>query len=63
VTKKYEHDDIHYATCYGERPIYEELQTNSENVWCSRKLWDDLPHEKKVNCIREEAFVIAIERF
>lgn len=63
VSKVYEHDDLHYATCFGERPIYEELKTDDESVWCSRKLWENLKHEKKINCVREEAFVIAIERY
>lgn len=63
VTKKYEHDDIHYATCYGERPIYEELKTNDEKVWCSRAKWDCISHEKRIQCILEEAYVISIERF
>jgi hypothetical protein len=63
VTKKYEHDSLHYATSYGERPIYEELKTDDDSVWCSRELWEQLSHEKKIKCVREEAFVIAIERY
>jgi hypothetical protein len=63
VPKQYEHDSIHYATCYGEKPIYEELKTDDKKVWCSKKKWEDLPHQKKINCVREEAFVIALERY
>lgn len=63
VTKKYEHDALHYATCYGDRPIYEELKTDDTKVWCSQEKWALLSHEKQVQCIREEAFVIAIERY
>jgi hypothetical protein len=63
VTKIYEHDDIHAATCYGIRPIYKELQSDDGTVWCSRAKWEALPHEDRIRCIREEAFVIALERF
>lgn len=63
VSKKYEHDEIHYATCFGERPIYEELKTDDDKVWCSKDKWNQLPHEKKINCVAEEAFVIALERY
>ena len=63
VTKIYEHDDIHYATCYYDRPIYESLKSNSETVWCEKSKWEQLSHEDKIKCVQEEAFVIAIERF
>lgn len=63
VTKVYEHDDIHYATCYGSQPIYERLKTDNDLVWCSKSLWELLSHEDKVKCVQEEAFVITLERF
>ena len=63
VTKIYEHDDIHYATCYYDRPIYESLKNDSTTVWCEKDKWAELSFEDKVKCVQEEAFVIAIERF
>lgn len=63
VAKVYEHDDIHYATCYGDKPIYERLKLNKETVFCERDLWNQLSFTDQVNCVREEAFVIAIERY
>ncbi len=63
VTKVYDHDDLHYATCYGLEPIYERLKTEQEMVWCSKALWSLLEHEDKVKCVQEEAFVISLERF
>jgi hypothetical protein len=63
VSKVYDHDSIHYATCYGERPIYEELKTDNDKVWCSKDKWDKLSCELRIKCVREEAFTIAIERF
>lgn len=62
VSKKYEHDDIHYATCYYNEPIYERLKLDKDTVFCQRDLWEKLSHEDQIRCVREEAFVIAIER-
>ena len=64
VVKYYVHDDIHYATCYGEEPIYEKLKHKDkrDDAWCERDLWDELSHEDKVRCVREEGFTIALER-
>lgn len=63
VTKVFEHDEIHAATCYGDRPIFERLKTDSESVWCSKVLWNDLSKTDQVQAVQEEAFVIALERF
>jgi hypothetical protein len=63
VTKEYEHDDIHRATCYGSEPLFERLKSDDKLVWCEKSKWNQLSYEDKVNCVREEAFVIAIERY
>jgi hypothetical protein len=64
VTKVFDHDEIHLATCYGSRPIFERLKPQGdESVWCSKSLWDGLSHQDKIMCVREEAFVISLERF
>lgn len=63
VTKYYDHDSLHYATCYYDRPIYERLKPDPDMVWCSRQLWDRLSYDDKVKCVREEGFSIGLERF
>lgn len=63
VTKYYEHDDIHKVTCYYDKPIYELLKDDDDKVWCSKSKFDLLPFEDKLKCVREEGFVIALERF
>lgn len=63
VTKIYDHDDIHRWTCYYDEPIYERLKSNKTTVWCEKSKWDELSHDDKIKCVREEAFVIAIERY
>lgn len=63
VTKIYDHDDIHRWTCYYDEPIYERLKSNKTTVWCEKSKWNELSHDDKIKCVREEAFVIAIERY
>lgn len=63
VKKYYVHDELHMVTCYGDAPIYEMLKPDKDMVWCSKDLWEQLPFDLKVKCVREEAFVIALERF
>lgn len=63
VKKVYEHDDIHYAVAYYDEPIYEKLKLNQDTVFCEKDLWNNLSHDDKIKCVREEMFVIALERF
>lgn len=64
VTKYYVHDDLHKIVAYNPgHPIYESLKVNQELAMCEKDLWYKLSHEDKVNCVREEGYVIALERF
>lgn len=63
VTKYFNHDDIHKIVAYYDKPIYESLKINPELAKCEKTLWDRLSHEDKLNCVREECYVIALERF
>ena len=58
----YVHDDLHKVMAHYSRPIYEDMQNNESNAWCEKSLWDNFPFEKKVKCVLEEAYVIALER-
>ena len=58
----YVHDDIHQVMSHYDRPIYEDMQTNSESAWCQKDLWENFTFEKKAKCVLEEAYVIALER-
>ena len=62
VKRVVEHDDIHKATCYGLAPIFEQMKTDREKAMCDRDLFDAMPHQNQINAVREEAYVIAIER-
>ena len=64
VTKYYVHDELHKILAYDHgSPIYERLKVDSGLAKCEKDLWYKLSHEDKVNCVREEGYVIALERF
>lgn len=63
VVKKYNHDYLHSLYAYEQAPMYTKLQKNSELVWCSKDLWLELSIEQQMQCIAEETYVIATERF
>ena len=63
VTKKYSHDWLHELYAYEDKPLYTKLQKNPELAWCSKDLWYNLSAEQKLQCVAEEAYVIATERF
>lgn len=63
VKKVYEHDDIHYATCHYDAPLYERLKLNADTVFCEKDLWNEFSHDDKIKTVREEMYVIALERY
>lgn len=63
VTKHYIHDDLHKVVAYYDKPIYETLKVDGSLAKCERTLWNMLHHEDRIKCVREEAYVIALERF
>lgn len=63
VDKKYDHDYLHELVAYNEKPLYTYLQRDSSSAWCEKDLWDKFNTLNKIQCVAEEAQVIAIERF
>ncbi len=65
VGKVYEHDYLHELYAYEHRPMFERLK-KPEGVglaWCEKDLWDKLEDYQKLQCVAEEAYVIATERY
>ena len=56
------HDDIHKVMAHKDKPMYEYMQKDLEQAWCSRDLWDNFSFAEKCRCVLEEAYVIALER-
>lgn len=62
VKRTYDHDSVHYAVAYGERPVYESVWKDGENVAMDmRKVWA-LPFNLQVRLFREEIYATALER-
>lgn len=63
VKKYINHDDIHEIVAHYERPLYTKMQEDPSLVKCHRYLWDKFTKLEKTQCVQEEAYVIAIERY
>lgn len=59
----FEHDDIHEAVKHFERPVYEMMKRDFSSAWCEKDMFEKLPHDYKIKCVQEEAYVIALERY
>lgn len=62
VVYKYDHDSIHRAVAIGSRPAYEEFKDDSAEVFCSRVKFACLDFDTQIDSVREECFVLALER-
>jgi hypothetical protein len=63
VDKKYDHDWIHELYAYESKPMYTRLKHDDTKAWCVKDLWDELKPLQKNQCVAEECYVIATERF
>lgn len=63
VTKKYDHDALHKIVAFNASPLYNQILKDNEPVLCDKAKWELLSHHEKLQCIAEETYVIAIERF
>lgn len=60
--RSYEHDDLHRATCYGERPLYQQLKANPSEAYIPKAAFDRLAHTDRIRLAREEAYALGLER-
>lgn len=65
VAKVYDHDFLHELYAYEDRPMFEKLKRPEQFdlAWCAKDLWDELTLEQQLQCVAEETYVIATERF
>jgi hypothetical protein len=63
VTKKYDHDYLHELVAYYNRPLYTRMQKDPSLAWCNQDLWLKFTDKERQQCVAEETYVIAIERF
>ena len=62
VDYMYDHDRIHEIMALGDKPAYLYIKEPGQDVRCSKDRWDSVVNEVKINCVIEEARVIALER-
>ncbi len=62
VKRKYVHDDIHFGTCFYDKPLWTRCKENQDLAKIDKHLFDKLDHSDKIRMAQEEAFVIALER-
>ncbi|KAL9558832.1 hypothetical protein MBANPS3_000694 [Mucor bainieri] len=63
VARRIPHDDIHTMVMYGSEPVYDGLKTDKSKAMLSRALFEQAPYVQQLHCVKEEAMVIALERF
>ena len=63
VKKVFVHDDIHAIIAHYDEPLYMKMQRDPTRAWCERDMWEDFSLQEKTECVQEEAYVIAIERY
>lgn len=63
VKKKYNHDWLHTVVAFNDKPLYQMMQRDPEMAWCEKDMWENFTHLQKLQCVAEESYVIAVERF
>lgn len=62
VRRVYDHDSLHYSVAYGDRPMYEEVLKDGQEINMDMAKIKSMPHEWIVNLFREEVYATALER-
>ncbi|CAB4415836.1 unnamed protein product [Rhizophagus irregularis] len=63
VQTRVPHDDLHELVKYGDHPIYQGLKDDQSRAWIKKSLFEKLDYQTKINCVKEEAMAIALERY
>lgn len=58
----YDHDDIHVAVAYGEKPAYTYYIKDGEQVMCDKNKFFNCSREIQLYGVAEEAMVLSLER-
>jgi hypothetical protein len=63
VPNYFVHDHIHEVMAHYDRPIFTMMQRDNSKAWCEKDMFFNLPFNYQVQCVQEEAYVIALERY
>lgn len=62
VHRYFIHDDLHTATCFYDKPLYQSLKYDPGKAYIDKDLFKELSLENKIKVVQEEAFAIGLER-
>lgn len=62
VQRKYDHDSVHASIAYYDRPLFNEILVDGEQVAVSRAKFEQLDYIDKLRLAREEVYATALER-
>lgn len=62
VERVFDHDSIHRSIAYYDRPLYERILRDGQEVAVDRNKFEALSYEDKLKLVREEVYATAIER-
>lgn len=62
IDYKYDHDSIHQTVKWFDHPAYEYFKPAGNQVYTSKRMFDDLTQLMQWSATLEEAYVLAIER-
>ena len=63
VPNYFVHDHIHAMMAHDGVPMYTKMQPDPSMAWCSKDMFFNLSYKQQVQCIQEEGYVIALERY
>jgi len=63
VKRKVEHDSIHYATCFYDKPLFLSVKEDVTKAAISHDLVFNLSFEDRIKLIQEEAMALSLERY
>lgn len=62
VVRKYDHDSVHASVAYYDRPLFERILADGEEVKVDKEKYSSLSYEDKLKLWREEIYATALER-
>ena len=63
VNRKVEHDSLHYATCFYDKPLFLSAKEDVTKAALSKEKVRQMSHLHKVQMIQEESMALALERY
>lgn len=63
VNRLLPHDNIHYATCFFDRPLFMTVKDDLSKAAMSEAKVNALSHDQKIKLIQEECMALTIERY